>query len=659
MKTNDSSQQRLVRPAWTMALALFVLLVTGCPDPPSGVDIKNGKNKNGSNVDDPLNKNTTPVTKKMTALQRKILGITRSEELLQALSTKMKKLSESFKVDNADTSNIAIDTITIQHDLLDKNLAEFLAANDDGKNDLAYMFYWPLTEASDERPLNSIWSPITSMHRMEDAQIGTLKGHFPDDTWQTFVMETKFEGRIRMDDDRRVGLKGKQSITWKEFDDGNWKIVEWKQKELKLITSPDSLFENVTEKVIPDPKLFETVSRSSHQEMILKRSREIGADTAIRNVREEFSAFSDWESTGQYPNISVVDFDNDGHDDLFLTDRWQSPSLLRNKGDGTFEDATAESGLTFKEFVNCGYFFDFDNDGDADLLVGYSVKPSRFFENKEGKFVPHEKINAVLKDARVVVAAAAADINHDGLLDLYLCTYSSATGPIKDWIKHVTKPSERVKTRLKVERADKFVNRGGPPNILLLNRGDTFEWAKIDDALKQYRSSYQASWMDFDDDGDADLYVCNDFSPDVFLQNNTEPGSFEPKFEDVTKKIAPTVQMGFGMGTSFGDFDNDADLDLYVCNMYSKAGNRIIGQLDEDRVDERLAVGARGNFLYENVDNEFRQIAGDSDDEQHINVVGWSFGGQFADFDNDGRLDLYVPSGFYSAPKEVKTDVDL
>ena len=636
---------------------LFVLLLAGCPDPPSKSKSNSGKNNNNAASD--KNSATAKESPKRTELQNKILGITKSEELLQGLSTKMSRLGLIFRDRSADESVIAGEMVEVDHPLEAADIDQMVSQAIESNDDLVTFVEWPLEETSKKVSLKSIWEPITGRYSLDDSQIGTLKGYFADETLGTFIMETKFEGRLRTEKGEAVGLKGKQVLTWKDFGEGDWKIVKWKQKQLKLVVSNRPLFENVTQKVIPDEELFKLISRASHQELIVQRSTQVGMDNSIRHIRDEYFPFSDWESTGQYPAVSVVDFDNDGDDDVFVTDRWQSPTLLRNRGDGTFEDATEESGLTFDEFVNCGYFFDFDNDGDADLLVGYSVKPSRFFENTGGKFEPHEKINEVLKEARVVVAASAADINNDGLLDLYLCTYSSATGAIEDWIKHVTKPTERVKTRLRIERADKFVDRGGPPNILLFNKGDTFEWADIDDVVKQYRSSYQASWMDWDNDGDPDLYVCNDFSPDVFLENNTQPGSFRPSFKNVTKTVAPTVQMGFGMGTSYGDFDNDADLDLYICNMYSKAGNRIIAQLDKQLVDERLKVGARGNFLYENLGNEFRQIAGEQDDQQHINVVGWSYGGQFADFDNDGKLDIYVPSGFYSAPKEVKTDVDL
>lgn len=585
--------------------------------------------------------------------RQQILRITQSESLLQTMSGKFKKLAAVFRKEDVKLNEISFEKLDYSGITKQPLLAQFAAA--DPPKDFFRFVEWPIAEQSEQISLGEIWQPILSSAAFQDAQIGVLKGAFSED-YSQFTTQTKFEGRLVVDG-KPCGVKGWQTLTWEEDARDDWKLVAWEQERLKVVWGDQPIFSNVTEQVVANQDTLKQIQRSPHEELVVKRSGEINVKMGIKDIDEDYPWFSDWECTSQYPTASVVDFDGDGDDDLFLTDRWESPVLLRNDGQGAFVDVTEEVGLKLGKFVNCGYFFDYDNDGDADLLVGFSVKPSQFFDNVDGKFVPNETINQVLDDVRMVVAVAATDVNRDGLLDLYLCTYTSPSGKTEDWIKHVARPQDRVPTRLKIERNNRYVDRGGPPNILLMNRGNTFEWAKVGIDLKQFRCSYQASWADIDNDGDQDLYVCNDFSADVFLRNDTPQGSFQPKFVDVTSEIAPTVKMGFGMGSSFGDYDNDGDLDLYVCNMYSKAGNRIIAQLDE--VDERLRVSARGNFLYENLNGEFRQVAGEDDDQQHVNVVGWSFGGQFADFDNDGVLDLFVPSGFYSAPDEIKTDLDL
>ena len=611
--------------------------------------------------------------------QASIKGITDSETLIQSLSAKKSLLGRSLIDSNVDTSSFVAEAVLCRglkdvsfRNLLKESTAEASKSALPGQK-LATEILWPILKEQQSLSLREIWRPLLRQNEFENAQFGVLSGEFLPSG--DFEMATKFEGRIRDADGSLLGVIGYQTLVWHRTAAEDWKIAEWKQKKLKVINSVSPLFEDVTSQVIADPETLEKLSTASHEELIVQRCNEL--EEAVRQAdaaggqsqkqkqemvanfaaRSDFKGCNDWTSVGQYPAVSSVDFNQDGFDDLFVTDRWQPPQMLRSNGDGTFTDVTSEVGLDLEEMVTCGYFFDYDNDGDSDLMLGLSLVPSLFYENQDGKFIPHAEINQVLKDARCVNAISIADINGDGLLDMYLSTYATGTGPIEDWIGFITTEKEQLKTRLKIERADKFVDRGGPPNILLMNRGGRFEWAKISDELKQYRGSYQSSWVDYDSDGDPDLYICNDFAPDVFLRNDTVRGSFKPEFVDVTADIIPTMDMGFGMGCSWGDFNNDGDLDLYVSNMYSKAGNRIVDQVEGS--DPRLKVSAHGNFLFENEDGKFRQIAGPDDGQQHVARVGWSFGGQFADFDNDGELDLYVPSGCYSAPAEVKTKIDL
>ena len=592
----------------------------------------------------------------LSAEQTKIKGIADSENLLQALSPQMKTIARSLSDPEIDVSGFVRDQIT------HVGLGEFQfdkasrAQRMDASDSIAVGSVWPID--SEERSIRwgELLSPLLSGGQFEDGQIGVLKGTFLGGR-DRFKMETKLEGKIRDPDGYVVGVKGYQTLTWMPRDDGSWELVSWRQTQLKLVEATQSLFEDVTETAIPDEVTRTQIQKSSHQELILKFTGEVSATNSFKHARNEYKSFDDWESAFQYPSVSVLDLNQDGFDDLFVTDRWSPSQLLQNKGDGTFEDMTEKSGLLVDELANCTCFFDFDNDGDSDAFVGRSMGPSMFFINQDGTFQPHEAINQVLAETRFVLAASVSDVNRDGLLDLYLSTYAYGQGELKDWFEQTTRVEERLKTRLKIERAHTYVDRGGPPNILLMNRGGSFEWAKIGDSLKQYRDSYQSVWTDLDLDGDLDVYVCNDFSPDVFLRNDTEQGSFKPQFKDITQEVAGNSVMGFAMGASWGDFDNDGDLDLYVSNMYSKAGLRIVNQLDD--VNERLRVSAHGNFLYVNEDGKLRQVAGSGENQQHVSSVGWSYGGQFADFNNDGELDIYVASGFYTPPKEVANDKDL
>ena len=115
----------------------------------------------------------------------------------------------------------------------------------------------------------------------------------------------------------------------------------------------------------------------------------------------------------------------------------------------------------------------------------------------------------------------------------------------------------------------------------------------------------------FDDDGDEDLYICNDFAPDSMLRNDTPRGAEQPVFVEVSQDLLKGAPLGFGMGASWGDYDQDGDLDLYVTNMYSKAGNRIVGQIG--KVDPRILASAHGNYLFKNENGVFTQKAGGKD----------------------------------------------
>ncbi len=125
----------------------------------------------------------------------------------------------------------------------------------------------------------------------------------------------------------------------------------------------------------------------------------------------------------------------------------------------------------------------------------------------------------------------------------------------------------------------------------------------------------------------------------------------------MTREVGGEDMLGFGMGASWADYDLDGDYDLYVSNMYSKAGKRITHQIEG--LDERFYRMASGNRLFRNDGAKFTLVREETSDVSVAGKAGWSWGGQFGDFDNDGRQDLYVCSGFFTAPEKFASTVDL
>lgn len=148
-----------------------------------------------------------------------------------------------------------------------------------------------------------------------------------------------------------------------------------------------------------------------------------------------------------------------------------------------------------------------------------------------------------------------------------------------------------------------------------------------------------------------DVYVANDFAPNNLFRNDGVDG-----FTEVTEETG-TADLGFGMGASWGDFDEDGLQDLYVTNMYSKAGRRITAQLND--VDASFEEMAHGNTLFRNDPSGFERVSSLERPGLLVEAAGWGWGSQFVDLDNDSDLDIYALSGYYTAPSQVALPFDI
>ena len=155
------------------------------------------------------------------------------------------------------------------------------------------------------------------------------------------------------------------------------------------------------------------------------------------------------------------------------------------------------------------------------------------------------------------------------------------------------------------------------------------------------RFSYASAWEDYDNDGDLDLYVANDFGRNNLYRN--DGGKF--------KDVAPTAgveDLSAGMSVTWTDYNNDGWMDIYVSNMFSSAGNRIAFQREFQSDADGSTKGlfqrhARGNTLFENAkDGTFRDVSL----EANVTLGRWAWGSRFVDINNDGWQDILVANGF-------------
>jgi len=516
---------------------------------------------------------------------------------------------------------------------------------------------WPLVDAPEATNLElSLWRPLFDIvDHFHWSKFKIKSGHFvegaADDT-REFEAKVNFSALAELRSGELSWIRSTQMITWRLIPgtdpekNESWRISAWHTKSANRIDAVAPFFEDVVAEAVPDLEQRERARLSIHERLVAER---ILAKRSGEDFAPPHPIFTDL-SNDRHPGLAVVDLDSDGFDDLYVVTRWGRNQFLHNRGDGTFEEKAAAHGLDVEGFSSSAIFADFDNDGDPDLFLGRTAERSAYYENEDGQFVDRssEKIDVPLP--YLASSVSATDYDGDGLLDIYVSTYAASLMSLDGYEKYLS-PDELADLAKVWRGHSTFLELVGPANVLLHNQGEgRFSRVKDPGDLAAYRNTYQATWADFDADGDPDVYLSNDFSPDSMIRNDGEG-----RFVEATGELGFS-SFGLGMGSSWGDYDRDGRQDVYVSNMYSTAGSRITAQLPY--VDDRYREMAKGNYLYKNEGGNFRKVSGQTSPDIAVERTGWSWASQFIDFDNDGYLDLGVLNGFYTAPREVALSGD-
>lgn len=345
--------------------------------------------------------------------------------------------------------------------------------------------------------------------------------------------------------------------------------------------------------------------------------------------------------------IAAGDINNDGLPDLYFTGNQVDNKLCLNKGNLKFEDITTAAGVAGKAGWKTGVAMaDVNGDGLLDMYVCYSGKgeyasrSNQLFINKGVKNgIPAFEDEAILYglDAPGTNSTMAAffDYDRDGDLDMFLLNHATMFyAPFHNTYN------------LRTKRHPYFSNR--------LYRNDNGHFTDVSEAagIKGGGNNFGlgVAVSDINNDGWPDIYTTNDFEEQDFLYINNHDGTFK----DVTKQAIQHISK-FGMGCDIADYNNDGLQDVFVADMLPEDNRRQKLLRGPDEYNKYQLLIDSGYF-HQNMRNTLQINNGinhngepffsEAGQLNGISNTDWSWAPLFADYDNDGKKDLFITNGY-------------
>jgi hypothetical protein len=299
--------------------------------------------------------------------------------------------------------------------------------------------------------------------------------------------------------------------------------------------------------------------------------------------------------------VALFDYNNDGLIDVFLVNGSSfellanphlprpSSRLFRNNGDGTFTDVTLDSGLINRGWGMGVTVGDYDNDGHRDVFITNFGANALFHNNGDGTFTNITR-EAGLTGGNWSTGCAWGDYDRDGRLDLYVSRYV-------DFDKsHIPPPGSNSYCHYQgIPVACGPQGLPGLADLFYHNEGNgKFREVSAEVGIRDSQRAYGlgVAWLDFDNDGWSDIYVANDSMPN-FLWHNKGNGTFEEIGFEAGCALSADGRAQSSMGIAVGDYDNDGWMDLLVTNFsedYNTLYRNRNGQFDDVSYQAGLGI---------------------------------------------------------------------
>ena len=326
------------------------------------------------------------------------------------------------------------------------------------------------------------------------------------------------------------------------------------------------------------------------------------------------------------------DFDGDGWLDLFVLRGGEAPSVLyMNRGDGAFSEEAALRGADLPtRYGVAAAAADYDNDGDIDIVVTAQEAPHYLLVNDgSGQFSVND---TMLKEPKMFATSPSwGDVDNDGNLELALGEWNPETARNYD---SATKSSNDLS---QVAGGNPLI--GGDRLSPLFVYGNDGQGGLAPYEFRAARGIdlwvFAPRFADMNNDGLTDLAVVADYGMSR-IYRNVGNGMFQ-----LERSASPIFTDENGMGSAIGDYDNDGDLDWFVSSIFG-----------QDNPDKGV-FGGTGNRFYR---NESEMRFADLSAEAGIRDGGWGWAASFGDLDNDGDLDLYHVNGWVQRQEEGSPD---